>query len=46
MKYSANSVWENKDQYDVAVIGPVMQGVRRLWRVHDLVFVQLYLLSV
>ena len=21
MKYSANSVWENKDQYDVAVIG-------------------------
>ena len=21
MKYSANSVWENKDQYDVAVVG-------------------------
>ena len=21
MKYSANSVWENKDSYDVAVIG-------------------------
>ena len=21
MKYSANSVWENKDQYDIAVIG-------------------------
>ena len=21
MKYSANSVWENKDEYDVAVIG-------------------------
>ena len=21
MKYSANSVWENKDKYDVAVIG-------------------------
>ena len=21
MKYSANSVWENKDRYDVAVIG-------------------------
>ena len=21
MKYSANSVWENKDHYDVAVIG-------------------------
>ena len=21
MKYSANSVWENKDQYDIAVVG-------------------------
>ena len=21
MKYSANSVWENKDYYDVAVVG-------------------------
>ena len=21
MKYSANSVWENKDEYDIAVIG-------------------------
>ena len=21
MKYSANSVWENKDEYDVAVVG-------------------------
>ena len=21
MKYSVNSVWENKDQYDVAVVG-------------------------
>ena len=21
MKYSANSVWENKDKYDIAVIG-------------------------
>ena len=20
MKYSANSVWENKDQYDIAVV--------------------------
>ena len=26
MKYSANSVWENKDQYDVAVIGASHAG--------------------
>ena len=27
MKYSANSVWENKDEYDVAVIGAGHAGI-------------------
>ena len=30
MKYSANSVWENKDYYDVAVV-----GAGQLWRLQE-----------
>ncbi len=36
MKYSANSVWENKDEYDVALSVQDMQAVRRHWRRQDL----------
>ena len=35
MKYSANSVWENKDEYDIAVIGAGHQAVRQLWRLQE-----------
>ena len=32
MKYSANSVWENKDQYDIAVEERDTQDVKQRWR--------------
>lgn len=36
MKYSVNSVWENKDVYDVAVIGAGHAGCEAFWRRQDL----------
>ena len=47
MKYSANSVWENKDEYDVVVVGAGHAGCEaalaccKTWD-----FRQLYLRSV
>ena len=46
MKFSANSVWENKDKYDVVVIGAGRRMLRLLLPVPDLGFRQLYLRSV
>ena len=28
MKYSANSVWENKDEYDVATVSRLCRAIR------------------
>ena len=36
MKYSASSVWENKDEYDVVVVGAGMRAVRLHLRLQDL----------
>ena len=43
MRYSANSVWENKDKYDVVVIGAGTQVVRQHWRRRDWAFRHWYL---
>ena len=35
MKYSANSVWENKDEYDIAVIGAGHAGCEAALRLQE-----------
>ena len=46
MKYSVNSVWENKDQYDVAVVGAGHAGCEAALAVEDLDFGRFCLPSV
>lgn len=43
MRYSANSVWENKDKYDVVVIGAGHAGCEAALERRDLDFRHWYL---
>ncbi len=43
MRYSANSVWENKDKYDVVVIGAGHAGCEAALAVQDWDFRHWYL---